>query len=167
MAPIALSEEWVLVFSGPAARAQLLRDELEEAGILTFAPDSNLRRLSPGDMGGIDVFDDKVLVPRHQLARARDVLQPPQQGDIEWELGPTDIEPRPDGPTKRLERLGQRVRWCAVFAPLSPLGLWLAVEYLIKARGTRRRPLDHGWTMFAAAVCALETLLLLWMTRLR
>jgi hypothetical protein len=157
MKPVAMSSTWTEVFAGPAWKAELLKGELEEHGIPTFAPDANIQTIDPFIRVG-QVFDLHVLVPHDRADEALAVIAecgadaplPPDATD--------DDTPPVDAELARLEAVGRRIRWSAIVGMFAPYGLWLAASYVPEATRQSVRPNGHQWTLFAIAMCVVETI---------
>jgi hypothetical protein len=155
--PVAMSSTWTEVFAGPAWKAELLKGELEERGIPTFAPDANIQTIDPFMRVG-QVFDLHVLVPHDRSAEALAVIAECSQ-DAPLPPDATDDDTPPaDAELKRLEAVGRRIRWSAIVGMFAPYGLWLAASYVPAATRQTVRPGYHHWTLFAIAMCGFETI---------
>jgi hypothetical protein len=68
-----MTTQWVDVFEGPSWKAEIIKGELESAGIRTFVPDEDAHPLYPFVTGG-DAFNLRVLVPEPDAIAAREIV---------------------------------------------------------------------------------------------
>jgi hypothetical protein len=156
MKPVAMSSAWPEVFAGPLWKAEMLRGELELEDIPSFIPDSNMKRLDPFDVGG-NIFDFKLLVPAEHAARAREIVSAPRPEQYQARPSESLSDPRVDATTAMLEAEGRRIRWSAIVSVFAPYGLWLTWSYVPAAKKLATPPASHRWTLFASAICFLES----------
>ncbi len=131
-----LSEDWVEVYHGAPAVAELVHARLHSEGVRTFVPDRNLRWLDPTDTGG-SVFELRVLVAREDVARARALLASDAAAGADLEASPPEeLERR----TREAQRLGERLIVAAAMIVLAPLALWWAPRYFRLVRELPTRP---------------------------
>jgi len=154
------SDEWVQVYSGPMAIAELLCDTLRSEGISAEIPNRNQKQLDPLHVGDRS-FDFRILVPREQAERALEIVRVPAPGDVEWSAADEVQPPRASPAVLATERLGRRIFWCTSTFLFAPLALWFAFEYFPAARRLERRPAWHRSTVLATFIAAVQTVTLL------
>lgn len=146
----ALSEEWVQVYRGNAALAEMVHARLREHGVRAFVADRNLHYVHPGYRGG-NVLELDVLVAREQLQQAHELLA------LDAEAGAQLCGPGDDAlerQQREVQRLGDRLIAAVFLVYLSPLALVLAPRYFKLARALPTRPRRYR-TVQAATVLAV------------
>ena len=129
---------------------------MEQRGIPTFTPDSNIQGIDPFIRTG-QVFDLHLLVPRESADEAREVVADAlQRSDALTEPAPAPT----DEELARLEGISRRIHWAASYAIFAPYGLWLATSYFPAVKKLGRVPRGHGYTKFTTAICAFWVLML-------
>jgi hypothetical protein len=68
------SDDFVQVFAGPVVKAGLIRSLLEADGLTVFVRDENMATMEPWLRYGAGIGAAKVVVPRDQAERAREIL---------------------------------------------------------------------------------------------
>ena len=68
------SEEFVEVFAGSPVKAGMLRSLLEAEGLTAFVRDENAATIWPSPHVGAGLGAAKVVVPRSEAGRAREIL---------------------------------------------------------------------------------------------
>jgi hypothetical protein len=105
------------------------------------------------------VFDLHVLVPRDKSAEALAVIaECSADAPLSCDATEDDTTTPADPELARLEAVGRRIRWSAIVGMFAPYGLWLAVSYVPDATRRPVRPAGHHWTLFAIAMCVVETI---------
>jgi hypothetical protein len=146
-----LSEDWVEVYHGNAAVAEMVHARLREHGVRAFVPDRNLRYVDADATGG-NVFELRVLVERRQWGRARYILELDAAAGAMMPDGGEDALERE---LREVQRLGDRIIASALFGYLSPLALILAPRYFKLARALPMRPRRHRSVQAATLIASL------------
>jgi hypothetical protein len=68
------SEDFVEVFAGSPVKAGMIRSLLEADGLMAFVRDENAATIWPAHFVGAGLGSAKVVVPRDQADRAREIL---------------------------------------------------------------------------------------------
>ena len=68
------SEDFVEVFAGSPVKAGMIRSLLEADGLTVFVRDENMATMEPWLRYGAGIGAAKVVVPRDQAERAREIL---------------------------------------------------------------------------------------------
>ncbi|HZJ71886.1 MAG TPA: DUF2007 domain-containing protein [Planctomycetota bacterium] len=68
------SEDFVEVFAGSPVKAGMIRSLLEADGLMAFVRDENAATIWPSPLVGAGLGAAKVVVPRDQADRAREIL---------------------------------------------------------------------------------------------
>lgn len=68
------SDDFVQVFAGSPVKAGMLRSLLEAEGLLAFVRDENAATIWPSHLIGAGYGVARVVVPRDQADRAREIL---------------------------------------------------------------------------------------------
>jgi hypothetical protein len=121
--------KWISVFQGPIWQVSLVQARLQAVGFQTNVPDPTLKVLDP--------FIEKISAERKRRAEV---------ADDDEVFGPKD--------TRRLYRLGRRIRWTALFGFTAPIALALAPGYFLRVRHVGPRPPAHGYVIAATVVAA-------------
>ena len=69
-----MSDELVVIFAGGPVKAGMVRSLLEADGLTAFLQDENMGLMHPWALGGGSEASVKVMVPRSEAQRARDVM---------------------------------------------------------------------------------------------
>jgi len=149
-----MSSRWVPVFEGSMPEVLVLQSSCEADGIPTFVPDLNLAYLDTSARGG-NIFSLKLLVPLDRLEDTRELVPAGKRASI------PAVEPEPG----ELERLGSRVRTCAMFLVTAPLAVLFGLQYTKEMRTASELPPGHDWTVrafwFSVAVSVVVPLVYL------
>ena len=68
------SEDFTEVFAGSPVKAGMIRSLLEADGLMAFVRDENAATIWPSHLVGAGLGSAKVVVPRSQAERAREIL---------------------------------------------------------------------------------------------
>jgi len=148
-----LSDDWVEVYHGNAALAEMVHARLREHGVRAFVPDRNLRYVDADATGG-NVFELRVLVERKDSNKARDLLElDAAAGALLRDPSEAALEQQ----QREVQRLGDRVIAAVLVVYLAPLALVLAPRYFKLARALPTRPRRYR-TVQAATLLALFVL---------
>lgn len=166
---------------GPIWKMQLLQTFLEERGVPSFLPDSNLKTLDPTITGTL-AFDARLEVPAERVVEARAALQEAeaelaelqrasrQQATLQAE-GEVAAEPAPDAPpssadfadarrllarpeaaVEDLEELGRRLRWAVLLLVTQPFAVLYGWRYLRALARGAPRPRGHAFNVASLVV---------------
>lgn len=161
---------------GPIWKMQLLQTFLEERGVPSFLPDSNLKTLDPTITGTL-AFDARLEVPAERVVEARAALQEaeaelaelqrtalPAEDDLA--ASPAQDDPpssadfgderrllaRPEAQVEDLEELGRRLRWAVLLLVTQPFAVLYGWRYLRALARGAPRPRGHAFNVASLVV---------------
>lgn len=150
----ALSEQWVQVYCGPMAMAQMLCEVLSSRGIPAFVPNRNLVHNDMSSVGG-NVLDARVLVAREEHEAANAIVARETARELDA-AGVAALAAEESDAERAVQRIGRRVAYSVVIPLFAPFGLWQAWHYFRAARALPRAPRSHGLVIAATGFAALE-----------
>ncbi len=144
-----MSNRWITIYTAPIYQLAGIQGQLEEAGIQTFVPDSNLKLIDPFILGGGNALDAELMVPEIAQEPAELIIASylddigkensyNEDPESVWE----SVEMRD------LDRMGRRTRWATVMGFL-PISIYWGCRYLSRTRLLTEKPARHNWTWFA------------------
>ncbi len=152
-----VSRDFITIFEGSPAEAQVLRVALEARGIHTYLANQFVKSIDPF-ITGVGMFDLALQVPQNEAAEAinavteirvskREAVEPHASDDLEVSL----------------ERLGRSLRWGAILviaAAAVPIVEWVAiavfalfyVKYVVSTVRLGIEPRAHSLTLLSAVI---------------